>query len=83
MSMRDRSDLTWGIWIGAVLGSFAAIETVAYRTSRPGTLSRSLSRWFGIHPRCRRRYVSAAAFLGFWLALWVHLETLPELEKRV
>lgn len=80
MSMRDRSDLVWGAWIGAVLGSFAAVESIAYRTSRPHTLSRSLRRWFGLDPRCRRRYFSAAALAGSLLALWIHLETLPPLK---
>lgn len=77
--IRDRSDLFWGVWLGTVVGSFAALEAVAYRTSRPATLSRSLRRWFGIHPRSRRHYFSAVGLIGGCVALLVHLETLPPL----
>uniref|UniRef100_UPI003F4975F6 hypothetical protein n=1 Tax=Pseudonocardia sp. CA-138482 TaxID=3240023 RepID=UPI003F4975F6 len=77
--LRDRSDLIWASWLGTFLLTFAAVETVAYRTDRPQTLSRCLRRWLGIHPSTRRHYASAAAFLGFWIWLLVHLETLPPL----
>lgn len=76
--LRDRSDLVWLTWITAVLASFGVLEGLAYRTSRPRTLSRSLRRWFGLNPRCRRRYFSATALVGAVVALWVHLETLGD-----
>lgn len=77
--LRDRSDLVWSGWLGAVMLSFSAIEAVAYFTGRPGTLSRSLRRWMGIHPRSRRHYVAVGAATAGWLALLAHLETLREL----
>jgi hypothetical protein len=73
---RDRSDLIWSAWLGSSLLSFAVIEAIAYRSCRFETLSRSLRRWFGIHPANRRHHVSLLAYLGFWLGLLVHLETL-------
>lgn len=75
--LRDRSDLVWSAWLGSSLVAFAVIEAVAYYTGRPQTLSRSLRRWFGIHPATRWRHASSvAAFGGACLALLVHLETL-------
>jgi len=77
--LRDRSDLLWASWLGAVLASFGAIETVAYFTERPQTLSRSLRRWFGIEPRSRWHYAAVATFCMGCLALLAHLETLHQL----
>jgi hypothetical protein len=74
--LRDRSDLVWATWLGSSLATFAVIETVAYRTGRPKTLSRSLCRWLGIYPATRWRHASVVAFIAAWLALVVHLETL-------
>lgn len=80
--LRDRSDLIWASWLGASLGSFALIEVIAFFTDRPTTLCRSLRRWFGIDPRHQRHHIAAGVFFAFWLALWVHLETLPPLARK-
>ena len=78
--LRERSDLVWATWLTAVAASFGAIETVAFFTERPQTLSRSLRRWLGIEPRSRRHLLAVGVACVGWLALIAHLETLHELD---
>lgn len=66
-------DAAWAAWLAAVLASFAVLETLALRWGRPPTLSRTLARWLGVHPRTRWGRVAPAAFLAFWAALTAHV----------
>lgn len=72
--MRPRTpwDVAWAAWLAGVLGSFVALEAAALRHRRP-TLSASLARWLGLHPRTPTGPWALLGFAGFWTWLCVHL----------
>lgn len=70
MKQQHAVELSWAAWLIATIASFAALETIAYRTSRIPTLSRTLQRWLGVEPRSRWGAVSPFVFAGAgaWLS---------------
>ncbi len=54
----------WLYWLAAVAASGAVLETVAYRTDSPPTLSRCTQRWLGVHPRRQRLFWAATGALA-------------------
>lgn len=74
MDQRDRWSLAWTAYVAATVTGFAVLEALAMRQPPPHpTLSRSLARWFGCHPRARRGSVTPAAFVAASAALAVHV----------
>jgi hypothetical protein len=67
------STKTWALWLGATVGTFAALEAHAVSTRRQPTLSHALRVWLGIEPVKRHRWLTSLAFAGFfsWLVLHV------------
>lgn len=70
MNEQHAVEFAWACWLVGTVGSFAALETVAYRTNRLPTLSRTLQRWLGVEPRNRWGAVSPFVFMlgGSWLS---------------
>lgn len=73
MRQMTRWSWVWLAWMGAVLGSFAALEHRALTRRTMPTLSRCLAWCFGCHPTARRRPVAVSAFVAAWLWLTVHV----------
>jgi hypothetical protein len=63
----------WALWLVGTLGSFAWLEAAALRRRCHPTLSTTLRRWLGVHPRTGWRRLAFPAFIGFWTCLCVHL----------
>lgn len=61
--MRVARERAWLIWLASVTASLAVLETVAYRTGNPPTLSRCTQRWLGVHPRRQRLFWAAIGAL--------------------
>lgn len=63
----------WSVWITTVVGSFAAMEARALVKGDIPTLSESLARWSGVHPRKRHGAFAPLAFVAGagWLAIHV------------
>lgn len=61
--MRGARERAWLIWLTFVAASLAVLETVAYRTGNPPTLSRCTQRWLGVHPRRQRLFWAAIGAL--------------------
>lgn len=87
--MRVARERAWLIWLGLVAASLAVLETVAYRTGNPPTLSRCSQRWLGVHPRRQRLFwaavgaLSAASPIYTWHVLSLdRVEASPEPVER-
>jgi hypothetical protein len=67
---RAAVEFSWAAWLISAAASFAVLETIAYRTQRMPTLSRTLQRWMGVEPRNRWGTVSPFVFTagGAWLS---------------
>jgi hypothetical protein len=63
-------ELAWACWL---VGTIAALETVAYRTQRLPTLSRTLRRWLGVEPRSRWGAISPFVFVAGGASLSWHI----------
>lgn len=63
----------WAAWLAATLGSFAWLEHAALRRRCHPTLSTTLRRWLGVHPRTRRGPVAVAGLAAASTWLTVHL----------
>ena len=70
MTERAAIEVSWAAWLLAAVASFAVLETIAYRTAKMPTLSRTLQRWMGVEPRNRWGTVSPFVFAasGAWLS---------------
>lgn len=71
MNDEKEASLIWGTWLALVAAGFAGLETWAYREHREGlTLSGTLRRWLGIHPRRKGRRLLGILFtlLLAWFA---------------
>jgi hypothetical protein len=67
-------DLSWGLWLGGTLVSFAVMETLAIRSGHmDATLSRRLRAWLGIAPRSRWRLAGISLFVGFFAWFVPHI----------
>ncbi|GEL20847.1 hypothetical protein [Pseudonocardia asaccharolytica] len=73
MTRRRAWDLAWAAWAAATLSSFAWLEAAALRRARHPTLSRTLARWLGVHPRRPWGRAAPLVFLMFWAWLTVHV----------
>lgn len=69
MRIRDRA---WAIWLTATVGSFVALEIVAFRGHLP-TLTRMLWGWMGVRDTGWWGQLAPVLFLGFWTWLTVHV----------
>lgn len=65
--------LAWASWLTITLGSFAALEWLAYRHRKHPTLSRTLARWGGLQPVKPWGRYTPVLFVGCWLALAAHV----------
>jgi hypothetical protein len=71
---QDRAlELAWACWLVGTIASFAALETVAYRTQRLPTLSRTLRRWLGVEPRNCWGVISPFVFAAGGASLSWHI----------
>lgn len=68
-----RRFVPWLVWVVAVLGSFAGMESRALRKRDIPTLSEALAYWLGCHPRQRHAPVTIFGFFSFWVWLTVHV----------
>jgi hypothetical protein len=66
-------ELAWACWLVGTIGTFAALETIAYRTQRLPTLSRTLRRWLGVEPRSRWGAISPFVFAAGGASLSWHI----------
>jgi hypothetical protein len=66
-------ELAWAAWLVGTVGTFAALETIAYRTQRLPTLSRTLRRWLGVEPRSRWGAISPFVFAAGGASLSWHI----------
>jgi hypothetical protein len=66
-------ELAWAAWLIGTIGTFAALETIAYRTQRLPTLSRTLRRWLGVEPRSRWGAISPFVFAAGGASLSWHI----------
>jgi hypothetical protein len=78
-----KKDLVWAAWLVGSLGSFAVLETIAFRRSTFPTLSATLSRWLGTYPPAPHGDIGAVAFGAAWMALTLHIARYrPRTETR-
>lgn len=63
----------WPVWLVAVTGTFAALETRALLKRDIPTLSENLARWSGTYPRRRHGSLVPMAFLAGCGWLVVHV----------
>ena len=68
----------WGAWAAASAGSFVVLESAALRRNCHPTLSTTLRRAMGIHPRHKWGTATLAALTAFWVWLVVHLAVVPD-----
>jgi hypothetical protein len=66
-------EVYWATWLASSVTGFCVLETLAVRRRSFPTLSRTLAKWMGCHPRTRWGHVGPAVFLAFWTALTVHV----------
>lgn len=66
----------WPVWLVAVTGTFAALETRALLRRDIPTLSENLARWSGTYPRRRHGslvpmlFLAGAGWLATHIATW-------------
>lgn len=65
----------WPLWLVAVTGTFAALETRALLRRDIPTLSENLARWSGTYPRRRHGSLVPMTFLAACGWLVVHVAT--------
>lgn len=73
MTRQRAWSLAWAAWLAGTLGSFAWLETAALRRRCHPTLSATLRRWLGVHPRTPWGRLALVAFIAFWSWLCVHI----------
>lgn len=71
MTDHKEASVAWATWLGLTAAGFAVLETLGYRFhGLQGTLSGTIRRWLGIHPRRKGRRLLGMLFaLGLaWFA---------------